>query len=309
MDKPGKSLVLFRAMADTDKIPDFFVYGEPSRLLEIDFMHVETVMERKSVHFGEVAPHKHMHMAQITFWYRGGGTYRYEDRSFEFSAPAISFMPSGVVHGFSVGANTDAIVISLADEGLETIHERLGAAIERPLFIASREGDAQWQHLDQLAHMTLAEYRMRDGESRHVLAGLVQTILALTRRMGRADAQQPSPSHALGVALRRMIDRHYREDWPVARYAEELATTRHLLDKAAREAFGKSVKAMILERRLIEAKRLLMFTIRSVEDIGRESGFDDPAYFSRFFRKHTGASPTEWRALKLDQQRPLNAMA
>ena len=302
MDKAGKSLVLFQVMVDANKIPDFFVYGEPSRSLEIDFLHVETVMERKSLHFGEVAPHKHQHMSQIIFWYRGGGTYRYEDLSFEFSAPAIGFMPSGVVHGFSVGANTDAIVISLADAGLKTIHDMGSAALERPLFIGGHSDETHWRHLDHLAHMTLAEYRMRDSDSRHVLVGLVQTILALVRRMSRADAQQTTPAHALGVALRRMIDGHYREDWTIARYAEELATTRHLLDKAARETFQKSVKAMILERRLVEAKRLLMFTIRSVEDIGRETGFDDPAYFSRFFRRHTGDSPTEWRARKLAQR-------
>lgn len=53
---------------------------------------------------------------------------------------------------------------------------------------------------------------------------------------------------------------------------------------------------MVLERRLLEAKRLLRFTIRPVEDIGREIGFEDPAYFSRFFRKRSGLSPADWRA-------------
>ncbi|MNL85110.1 Transcriptional activator NphR [compost metagenome] len=55
------------------------------------------------------------------------------------------------------------------------------------------------------------------------------------------------------------------------------------------------MKELILERRLLEAKRLLMFTIRSVEDIGREIGFDDPAYFSRFFRRRMGEAPAVWR--------------
>ncbi len=73
------------------------------------------------------------------------------------------------------------------------------------------------------------------------------------------------------------------------------APTPHLLDKAAREVFGLSVKELTLERRLLEAKRLLMFTVRSVEDIGREIGFEDPAYFSRFFRKRTGEAPATWR--------------
>jgi AraC family transcriptional activator of pobA len=42
-----------------------------------------------------------------------------------------------------------------------------------------------------------------------------------------------------------------------------------------------------------------MFTIRSVEDIAREIGFDDPAYFSRFFRKRTGVSPAAWRQAQI----------
>jgi len=47
-----------------------------------------------------------------------------------------------------------------------------------------------------------------------------------------------------------------------------------------------SVKDVVLERRLLEAKRLLtLFTIRPVEDIAFETGFGDPAYSSRFFRR------------------------
>ena len=55
-----------------------------------------------------------------------------------------------------------------------------------------------------------------------------------------------------------------------------------------------------MERRLLEAKRLLMFTIRSVQDIASEIGFDDPAYFSRFFRKRAGVSPAAWRQGRIE---------
>jgi AraC family transcriptional activator of pobA len=68
------------------------------------------------------------------------------------------------------------------------------------------------------------------------------------------------------------------------------------LDGAVRGVLNCSVKQAILERRLLEAKRLLRFTIRSVEDVGYSLGFDDPSYFSRLFRRMSGKSPSDWRA-------------
>ena len=78
-------------------------------------------------------------------------------------------------------------------------------------------------------------------------------------------------------------------------YIDVLGTTPHLLAKACRTAFGLSVKEFINERRLLEAKRLLLFTVRSVEDIAYEVGFKDAAYFSRFFRLRMQLPPGEWR--------------
>ena len=63
-------------MTRANDIPNFFVYGEPSRSLDVGFLHVETVNERNSVHLGNVSPHKHTQMGQITFWYRGRGEYQ-----------------------------------------------------------------------------------------------------------------------------------------------------------------------------------------------------------------------------------------
>ena len=86
--------------------------------------------------------------------------------------------------------------------------------------------------------------------------------------------------------------RIFRDNWPVDRYVETLATTPHLLDKAARMLLGSGVKRVVSERRLLEA-------VRTVEDIAYEIGFDDPAYFSRFFRGRVGEAPAAWRRKQL----------
>lgn len=284
-------------MTSRKDVPAFFVYGEPSRTLDVGFLHVETVMERRSVHFGRVAPHKHPLMGQITYWFKGEGRYQVEDRTWNFSAPAVSFVPSNVVHGFDVGEQSDAIVVSVSDDLLRAMAPQVDLALDVPAMLCGAADAPGWARLGSLLDMVMEEYRGGAAASERLLAGLVGVVLSLMARLGgTAGFEAASPAVALGLELRRAIDRHYREDWPVGRYVEILATTPHLLDKAARTVFGQTVKDMVLERRLLEAKRLLRFTIRPVEDIGREIGFEDPAYFSRFFRKRASLSPTEWRA-------------
>jgi AraC family transcriptional activator of pobA len=283
-------------MKDRSDVPTFFVYGEPSRVLDVGFLHVETVMERKSLHFGRVAPHKHPFMGQVTYWFAGGGRYQVEDRTWNFSAPAISFVPSNVVHGFDVGEQSDAIVVSISDDLLRAIGPQVDLALDAPVLLTGDAGAPGWSRIGALLDMVMEEYRGGAAASERMLASLVGAVLSLMARLGgNVGFEAASPVVALGLDLRRAIDRHYREDWPVGHYVERLATTPHLLDKAARTVFGQTVKEMVLERRLLEAKRLLRFTIRPMEDISREIGFEDPAYFSRFFRKRMGLSPTDWR--------------
>jgi len=277
-------------------VPAFFVYGEPSRALDVGFLHVETVMERKSLHLGHVAPHQHPLMGQISYWFKGSGTYRIEDMTWNFSAPTISFVPSNVVHGFDVDEQSDATVISISDDLLRAAAPHVDLRLDVPVLVSGERADDNWTKLDALFNMIADEYRAGAGASEKVLVGLVSVVLSVMGRLGGSSGfDTASPTVAQGMALRRAIDQHYKEDWPVRRYVELLATTPHLLDKSAREVFGKTVKEMVLERRLLEAKRLLKFTIRPVEDIGRAIGFDDPAYFSRFFRKRTGEAPAAWR--------------
>ncbi|SMC71980.1 helix-turn-helix domain-containing protein [Rhizobium sp. RU36D] len=288
-------------MTQKNTVPAFFVYGEPSRMLDVGFVHVETVMERKSVHFGHVAPHQHPQLGQITYWFSGGGTYRIEDRTWNFSAPTLSFVPSSVVHGFTVDESSDAIVVSISDDLLRTLEAQVDLDLTRPRLIAGTADDPAWERLDVLIRMVADEYRTATAASPRLISGLIGVVLSQIAKLGGGHGlDEAVPGRLLAVALRRAIDRHYREDWPVSRYVELLASTPHLVDKAARETFGQTVKDMLMERRLLEAKRLLMFTIRPVEDIGREIGFEDPAYFSRFFRRRTGEAPAAWRRRQVE---------
>ncbi|MER8565708.1 helix-turn-helix domain-containing protein [Mesorhizobium sp. M0924] len=285
-----------------NSIPDFFVYGEPVRPLDVGFLHVETVLARSNIHLGQVAAHKHPQMGQITYWTSGSGAYRIEDQSWHFSAPAVSFVPSTIVHGFSIGPGTDAIVVSVADDALAAIAAHSLLPLDRPVFADSLPQHVAWKRLAAVLEMIATEYAEAQAGSDKTLPALIAVALSHVARLGPEVMEATGSSDAaLARGLRRLVDAHFRDNWPVDRYVEALATTPHLLDKAAHTVLGSGVKRLIGERRLLEAKRLLLFTVRTVEDIAYEIGFEDPAYFSRFFRERVGQAPAAWRRAQLGQ--------
>ncbi|MCM2451198.1 helix-turn-helix domain-containing protein [Agrobacterium vitis] len=271
-------------------VPSFFIYGEPDRQLDIGFLHVETVMERRHMHYGRVDAHKHDRMAQITLWTSGHGSYFFEDQQLDFIARAVSFVPSGVVHGFTVAAETsDAIVASIADSALPQIAAFSSLDFDQPIMARGQSDHPVWAKL--LAIMQRLHDDYRQGHA----ASLAALVAVATNDLASLDHAPAKGGNGLAQTFRRLVDAHFRENWPVEHYVSALGTTQHLLGKSCRQAYGLSVKAFIDERRLLEAKRLLLFTVRSVEDVAYEIGFHDPAYFSRFFNNRTGLPPGEWR--------------
>jgi AraC-like DNA-binding protein len=80
-----------------------------------------------------------------------------------------------------------------------------------------------------------------------------------------------------------------------AEYARLLRCTERALNDATRRCAGSTVAQLIRERVILEAKRLLAHSGVQVAQVAAQLGFEDPAYFSRCFKKHTGRTPVEFR--------------
>lgn len=277
-------------------IPNYFVYGEAPRPIDVGFVHVETVMARRQLHYGHVTPHIHEELAQITLWTTGSGTYSIEDRDLHFFAPAVSFMPTNVVHGFRVEPGTDAVVVSIAEGALWGIADDTILPLNAPLMLVGKGWDPRWKRLRRYVDLIQEEYAADEPGMEKVTLSLIAVALSqIARLTADSPALTERPELHLASQLRRQVEAHFREEWRIERYIAEIGTTPHLLAKASQAVFGKGVKTLISERRILEAKRLLRFTVRSVESIAYEVGFRDAAYFSRFFRERTGLSPSDWR--------------
>ncbi len=92
-----------------------------------------------------------------------------------------------------------------------------------------------------------------------------------------------------------LIDNHFHQHWTVPDYACELHITESRLTDICRRFANRPPKRLIFDRQLREAKRLLLFSDNAVNEIVRQLGFKDPAYFARFFNRLAGCSPSQFR--------------
>ncbi|EAR02934.1 helix-turn-helix domain-containing protein [Maribacter sp. HTCC2170] len=94
-----------------------------------------------------------------------------------------------------------------------------------------------------------------------------------------------------------LVDTHYKTKRKVSDYADLLFKSPKTLSNLFALYNQKSPQQIIQERLMLEAKRLLHFTEKQNQEIAYELGFNDPAHFSRFFKKMTSSSPSQYREM------------
>ncbi|MEP7232437.1 MAG: helix-turn-helix domain-containing protein [Ginsengibacter sp.] len=95
--------------------------------------------------------------------------------------------------------------------------------------------------------------------------------------------------------LKDAIEKNFKTKHSPADYAEMLYISPKALAKITKSHFNKTLSSLINERIIIEAKRELYLTNKTVKEIGYELGYDDEYYFSRFFKVNAEVSPQLYR--------------
>lgn len=131
-----------------------------------------------------------------------------------------------------------------------------------------------------------------------VMRGYLQLLLAKSSSMktrSSANLSDPKERDEQMEHFRVLLDQHYLTLHKPADYADLLAMSPNNFTKRCTKYFKKSPSAMIQERLVLEAKRQLHLTRRSIKEIAYSLQFSDEFYFSRFFKKFTRVSPQTFR--------------
>lgn len=146
--------------------------------------------------------------------------------------------------------------------------------------------------------------RVEDGAdaafSESVIKAYLQLILALASKAKKQliDASpliDPSLEGAEGLLFQQLLEDFFTINRSTQFYAEKLNLSLSAFGKKIKQQLGKTPSAFIQERVILESKKQLHLTYLSVKEIAAKLGFDDEHYFSRYFKKYVGISPSSFR--------------
>jgi AraC family transcriptional activator of pobA len=292
-------------------IPHFALYGESETAHKPEFAHIEHIRERSERNGWLIKPHRHTHLFQLLFIISGGGEVRMDTRNSTHKGSWLITMPPGVVHGFRFTPGTHGLVLSLAMAtlGLDAenqLRTLLQGPLTQPQILRAPRNSATYRELFHYFGMISQELADPREDQQIALFSLVKLVLVILRRQ---LLQQKQASHVQSGSVqlvnrfRSLLEQHYKNHWKIDAYADALHVSVSTLSRACQTVLGCSTKKLMRERLHIEAKRRLIYTAETLDQISWDLGFKDASYFSRTFKQLEGTSPKTFR-LQTDHVRP-----
>lgn len=287
-------------MNQPETAPLFGLYGESIQSLEPGYVHIEDVAARSRALDWRIASHRHANLFQVLSIFDGVSDVRFDDDVHTLNRGSVITIPLGVVHAFRFTPGTEGVVLTIADELLNSAGEvtYLGSLVRSPQLIGFEAASEEFLQLRTHMLAIAEEFRRPDTGHGVMLTSLVKIVLTmLVRRLEetRLAVSAGGTDSKILMGFRRLVEQNFTRQWSIDEYASALNTSVSSLNRRCRRYVGLTAKSIVQNRVLLEAKRRLIYTREPVEHIAWSLGFKDPAYFSRFFSRQEGTPPGQYR--------------
>jgi len=234
---------------------------------------------------------------------KGIGTHYIDHKTYKVEPGTFFIVSPGQVHCWDLSNQTDGYVMFFKKEYflLDFNHDKL---TKLPFLKSSSSvpylklNDGEFNVLKDLCIKINLEYQ--NGKFKHhemIRLFLNVLFVELSRVYERDKGERTVYSYDL-MQLNRfeiLIDGHFKEHRSLICYAEDMNISLKQLSYLCKKTIGKKPSEIILDRIVLEAKRLIVHTDLSISSIASELNYSDNSYFTRFFKKECGVTPDQYR--------------
>lgn len=250
-------------------------------------------------------PHRHNY-CEVFLFENGGGHHHIDFHTFSIEDHSAHFVSPGQVHQMQRTNTSSGSVLlfsrdfySLNRPGLRP-YPFLNNAIAKPVLPLDK---VEFQVLHELVLAMREEQALSDPQSDELTQTYLNTFLIRCKRLFSQDKNVPHATNdSLSFRFKQLIEEHFLQIHSVAEYAEKLRCSEKQLAGSTKKELGVAPKELISDRMLLEAKRLVLYTDHSFQEIAFFLNYTDASHFARFFKGRTGFSPGQFR--ERGQKRP-----
>jgi AraC-like DNA-binding protein len=231
----------------------------------------------------------------------GKGVHEIDFKQYPVQPKTLFFIQPSQVHllqGATLSAGQVVIFSGMFISPADTEGDQIRQLVQHPALSPSAQ---EWETLRQSFSLISGELAMADPDAR-ILKAALATFLLLAGRCHQRQyplLQHHSPyDQSLFSDFSRLLEANFHCGHSLPFYAHQLKVSERKLNQVVRQLAGKTAFSFLQDRLLLEAKRQLLFSSSEIKTIAIETGFDDPYYFSRFFKKKEGISPEQFRQLR-----------
>jgi AraC family transcriptional activator of pobA len=253
----------------------------------------------KSHHFIN-RPHKHSTYISILFT-KGSGEHQIDFDTYDVKPGSVFLLNPGQVHSWKLSNYTDGYVFFHSKEFYDGENRKIE---EFPFFYLQQNHPViyllgrQLEKIEALFKEVNDEYSadlpFRNGK----ILSLVDLIYIELSRLYQTKGTQKksvSPNYLKVKKLQKLIDENFRTKKFPHEYADLMnMSTRHL-SRLCQETLHKSTGDLIIDRIIMEAKRILIHNDITVSELADQLNYEDHSYFGRLFKKKAGVSPKEFQ--------------
>lgn len=255
-------------------------------------------------HMMSTLPYPHRHdFFHIVWIERGSGTHIIDSTTYEVRPGTLYFMWPGQIHDFDLSPDTKGYALSFSFEWFELRLKNENALANIPVYNHDKRvhalytSGADTREFQTTFDAISGEYHNELFRAQDLLRSYLFIVLVKASRLAEPEHNTDICNYR-ELLFRRfsaLLELRFTDLQDPAGYAQLLGTTERALNETCRRCVGTTTVQAIRERVMLEAKRLLAHSSAQVAQVSVQLGFDDPAYFSRYFKKHTGRTPVEFR--------------
>jgi AraC family transcriptional regulator, transcriptional activator of pobA len=249
----------------------------------------------------------HRHDFYTVYWIKKGKLLHTIDAvTHEVKKNTLFFVAPGQVHNLQATEKIDGYMIAFRDAFMCLKDQGQVSGINSGLFFNSQFSsvihlnDEQEKDIEAIVRLMMKELTLQEPEYEMAIHGLLRYFLVLASRIkgenvGISPEQHAAHNSSVFLNFKNLIEEKYQQLKTVSDYAGLLHIKPVLLNEISKQLSGITAGEHIRNRVILEAQRYLYNTDLTAKEIAYKLGFDDPHYFSRFFKKYTNQSPSEFK--------------